>query len=160
MKPVPYLAFAVSLVAALLLQLVELPESVAAARPLWLPLALAFWTLNDPRVPLFTGAMICGLSQDVLLAGTLGQYSLGLVVVVFLVTRIRGLFGLLPLWQATAMLVPVWALYTLLMFWLDGLLQHNADALLRWLPVLSTCLLWPVVYVLLDTLRTLRKTPD
>ena len=148
-----YAGFLGSLVLALILQLIELPNLLAAARPMWLPLLLAYWALREPRISALVPAFIFGLAMDILFGAALGQHALGLVVVVYFVERLRGIFILFPLWQATLALIPAWALYAFLMFWVDGILRHQADTWLRWLPVVSTSLFWPLVYTVMELLR-------
>ena len=147
------LGFFASLLLALLFQLIQLPELLAAARPMWVPLVLAYWALREPRISTLFPAFVAGLMLDVLFGTTLGQHSLGLVLVVYLVERLRSIFILFPLWQATFALIPAWALYSFLMFWVDGATQHRADGWLRWLPVLSTTLFWPLLFSVMETLR-------
>ncbi|SFF47189.1 rod shape-determining protein MreD [Fontimonas thermophila] len=147
------LGFVASLLLALLLQLIRLPELLAAARPLWVPLILAYWALREPRISTLFPAFVTGLLLDVLFGTPLGQHSLGLVLLVYLVERMRSIFILFPLWQATLALIPAWVLFSFLMFWIDGATQHRADAWLRWLPVLSTTLFWPLLFSVMETLR-------
>jgi rod shape-determining protein MreD len=65
-----------------------------------------------------------------------------------------------PLWQSTVALIPAWLLYALLMFWIDGVSQHRADPWLRWMPVLSTTLFWPLAYALLDSVARRRRSDE
>jgi rod shape-determining protein MreD len=160
MRPAPHFTFWISVLLAMILQLWALPESLAAARPLWLPLVLGFWALMEPRVPALTAAFVVGLMLDVLFSTLLGQNALCMIFVVFLIARMRSLFGLFPLWQAMIGLIPVWAIYTLLQFWVDGMAHQSADGWLRWLPVATTTLFWPPVYLLLDGLRSRRRNDD
>lgn len=148
-----YAGFLGSLLCALVLHLVELPSLLAAARPLWMPLVLAYWALREPRVSALVPAFVFGLAMDVLFGTALGQHALGLIMVVYFVERLRGIFVLFPLWQATLALIPAWLLYALLMFWIDGVVRHQADPWLRWLPVVSTSLFWPLVYTLMELVR-------
>ena len=143
-----------SLLLALLLQLVVLPDPLGAARPLWLPLIIAYWALMEPRVPILIVAFICGLVSDVLFSTVLGQHALGLILLAYIVSRMRPIFILFPLWQSTLALAPAWLLYTYLMFWIDASTHHQADIWLRWLPMISTTLFWPMVYVLMELVRT------
>ncbi|MEQ1440201.1 rod shape-determining protein MreD [Fontimonas sp. SYSU GA230001] len=151
------LGFLLSLLVALALQLIRLPDVLAAARPAWVPLMFAYWALREPRLATLFPAFVVGLLMDVLFGTALGQHSLGLVFVVYIVERLRGIFILFPLWQATFALIPAWALYSFLMFWVDGATQHNADPWLRWLPALSTTLFWPLLFSVMEALR---QTPD
>lgn len=148
-----YLGLILSLVLALLLQLVDLPEWLAGARPLWVALVLSYWALREPRISALTAAFVTGLALDVLFGTALGQHALGLVLVVYLVERLRNVFVLFPLPQATLALIPVWLLYCFLMFWIDGATRHEANIWLRWLPVVSTTLFWPLVFSVMELLR-------
>ena len=148
-----YSIFVLSLIAALLMQLVVLPELLGAARPLWLPLIIAYWALVEPRMPILLCAFILGILSDVLFSTVLGQHALGLVLMAYVVSRMRPIFILFPLWQATLALAPAWLLYIYLMFWIDATTHHQADIWLRWLPVLSTTLFWPLVFALMEALR-------
>lgn len=148
-----YAGFLGSLVVGLVLQLIELPNLLAAARPMFVPLLLAYWALREPRVSALVPAFIAGVALDILFGTALGQHALGLIVVVYFVERLRGIFVLFPLWQATLALIPAWVLFAFIMFWVDGIIRHQADTWLRWLPVVSTSLFWPLVYTLMELFR-------
>ncbi|MGH8443965.1 MAG: rod shape-determining protein MreD [Solimonas sp.] len=148
-----WMTFLLSLLAGLLLQLVELPDSLSAARPLWMPLMLAYWALREPQLPSLIPAFLIGLMLDVLYAAPFGQHALGLVVVVFLVVRLRSFFIIFPLWQATLALIPAWVLYCFLMFWIDGATNHRPEIWLRWLPSISTTLFWPLLWSVMELIR-------
>ena len=156
----PFWFFSLSLVVGLLLQLILLPDLLSPARPLWLPLLIAYWALVEPRVPVLVGAFISGITMDVLFNSVLGQHALGLVVLAYIVSRMRPIFILFPLWQATLALAPAWMLYIYLMFWIDLVTHHQADVWLRWLPVVSTTLLWPLVFALMEAMRGHRNDSE
>lgn len=150
------LGFVGSLLLALMLQVVDLPDWAAVARPIWPLLVLGYWALHAPHSPAILAAWLLGLCCDVLLTTPLGQHALGFVVVAFLIRRLGGIYILFPTWQAAFALAPIWALYVFLMFWIDGLHRHAADAALRWLPIISTTLLWPLSTGLIDSFRSRR----
>lgn len=150
------LAFLGSLLLALILQIIQLPDWAALARPVWPLLVLGYWALYTPGAPAIAAAWLLGLSCDVLLNTPLGQHALGLVVVASLIRRLRGVLILFPAWQTAMALAPIWTLYVFLMFWIDGLTRHTADSDLRWLPIVSTTLLWPIIAGLLDSFRASR----
>lgn len=151
MTGTPHARFLLSLLFALLLQLVELPDAVAAARPLWVPLVLVYWAIEEPRVPVLAAAFLIGILLDVLYNTVLGQHAGALVLLVYFMARARGVILLFPLWQSTAALIPAWLGYCLLMMLIDDLTRHRADLWLRWLPALSTTLFWPLVHTVLDS---------
>lgn len=150
MTRTPHGRFWLSLLIALLLQLVDLPNAIAAARPLCLPLVLMWWTLHESRVPTMFAAFVFGIVLDVLYNSVLGQHAAGFVLLVYGMARVRGVFLLFPLWQSTVALVPAWVGYCALMSLLDDVSRHRADVWLRWLPALSTTLFWPLVSTVLE----------
>ena len=151
-RQAPVFAFVVLLIAAIMLQMLTLPNAIAPARPLWVPMLLAYWTYVSPRHASLLLAWVTGLALDVLFSTVLGQHALGLVLVVYAVARMRRLIIMLPFWQTTLALAPIWAGYSFLMFWIDGVRGQQADAWLRWLPVASSTLLWPFLYPVLSSL--------
>ena len=150
--------FLLSLLLALVLQVVGLPDALSPFRPLALPMVLAYWSIYVPELPVLVAAWLLGLCCDVLWDAPLGQYALGLTTVTYAARKLASMLQVYPLWQGTLILVPVWAGYILLMFWIDGLTHHQGDALRRWLPLLSTSLLWPMAAGLLSLLRARRSS--
>lgn len=151
--------FLLSLGFALTMQIIELPDALVFLRPNWPLLVLGYWALYAPQMPSMVAAFVVGLCCDVLFSAPLGQHALVLVLTTALITRLRGLLTALLVWQAALALAPVWVLYSFLMFWIDGLTHHSAEPLLRWLPVLSTTLVWPLFAGLLSGLQ-LRRSRD
>lgn len=134
-----------SLILALILQLLPMPELIAPLRPAWPALVLGFWAYSAPRVSLLLCAWVTGLCMDVLFGAPLGQHALALAVSCFLLIKLSGLARVLRLWQVALALLPAWISYAFLLFWMDGTTGHGADPLERWLPVVTTAILWPLL---------------
>lgn len=157
MTALPYFKFTLSVLLGLWLSLTAMPGSSAIARPLWLPMLLVYWSLREPRLPSVALAFGLGLLTDVLMSAPLGQYGLGYLLLVAISHRLRTLVALLPAWQVMLLLIPLWALHTVLMFWIDGLNRHSSEPSYRWWPVLSTALAWPLLCGLMDHWRQRRR---
>ena len=149
----PRILIAASLAVALVLQLVELPYALAVLRPMLVPLVLVYWVMVVPQPTGLLTAWITGLLLDVLLGSVLGQHALGLTVLVFITLQVRGILSLYPIWQEALALTPIFALYTFLMFWIDGATGHRADPWLQWLPLATTGPCWPLVFGALNSLQ-------
>ncbi len=145
--------FVVSVLVALCLQFLPLSHSLSLARPLWLAMTLGYWALYGPNVAVISAALLMGLASDTLYNAPLGQHVMGLTLLAYTLVRLRSVLGLYPIWQVTLLLLPVWALYALLMFLLDGMAKHPSDALGRLLPVAASGLCWPLLMLTLDALR-------
>ena len=151
MDRAPRLLIIASLAVALVLQLIELPYVLAVLRPMFVPLVLVYWVMVVPQPTGLVTAWIAGLLLDVLLGTVLGQHALGLTLMVFVTLQVRGILSLYPIWQEALALVPIWMLYSFLMFWIDGATGHRADPWLQWLPIVTTGLCWPLVFAAMNS---------
>lgn len=146
-----------SLFAALLLGLLPLPPGLQPFRPYWLALVLAFWVLEEEELAGLGLAFAVGVVADIAYGGLLGEQSLRLVVMSFILQRFRTQLRFFPLPQQALAI--------------GGLLLNDRviDAGLRlalgepqlpwtywWSPLLGL-LLWVPMCVLLDALRRERR---
>jgi rod shape-determining protein MreD len=82
----------------------------------------------------------------------LGQHALGFLVVGYLTHKLQLRMRMFPIVQQAVIVMLLLGLYHFLMFWIDGLTGHGFTGWVRWLPVLSGALLWPLVVALGDSL--------
>ena len=146
-----------SLVVALLLGRLPLPALLEPLRPYGLALVLAYWVSEAPERVGVGIAFASGVVADLLYGGVLGEQALRLVILAFILQRFRNQLRFFP--------VPQQALA------IGGLLVNDCvvDAALHlalgipqlpwsyWLAPLVGMLLWPPLFVLLDSLRLRRK---
>jgi rod shape-determining protein MreD len=143
-----------SLLAALILSHMRLPEFLAAARPALVLLVAVYWTQFLPTAFGLVTALILGLILDILTGSLLGQHAFAFVLVCFVVAKLRDSMRMFPLWQQGLVLIPLLAIYEFILFWLDGISGRQADTMWRWLPVISTALCWPLLCSLLLPFRS------
>ena len=148
----------VSLLLALLLGLVPLPETLQPFRPYWLALVLAYWLLEAPdRVG--PGVAFCvGLVADVAFGSLIGEQALRLVVLAFILDRFRARLRFFPLSQQ--------ALTIAVLLLNDRVINAVVHVVVgvpqlpwqHWLSPLIGMLLWAPLHLLLDTLRLRRRS--
>lgn len=144
---------ALTIVLAVMLTLLKLPDTLAVVRPAFVLLVLAYWTQAAPgRFGLFIGWGM-GLVLDVASAGVIGQHALAMVVSIYVLMRMRGVLRMAPMWQQCLLLVVVVVLYEFILFWMDGVHGRSADPWYRWVPVLTTPLFWPLLHLLVQSLQ-------
>lgn len=142
-----------TLVAALVLTALPLPEAVAAYRPEWVPLVLIFWSLLAPeRFGLLT-AFWMGLVLDTLSGALLGQHALALVIVVYLTIRFHLRIRVFPVWQLSVTVVLLLAIYEFVLFWVDGVAGRTVPIVDRWAPLVASAVVWPMILAYLDRYR-------
>ncbi len=136
-----------SVVIALVLSVVPLPESVAAFRPDWVAVMLLYWSLIEPRRYGLLSAFWIGLVLDTLSGTLLGQHSLALLVIVYLSQRFYLRIRTFPASQVAMLVIALLALYEFILFWIDGVAGNQVPLIERWGPVVTGGLLWLLVLV-------------
>lgn len=147
----------VSLLLAILLGLLPLPAVLQPFRPYWVALVLAYWLLEDEDRAGLGLAFLVGVAADMAYGGLLGEQSLRLVVMAFILQRFRAQLRFFPMPQQVVAI--------------GGLLFNDRviSAGLRlalgepqlpwtywWAPVVGM-LLWAPLFVLLDSMRRERR---
>jgi len=142
-----------TIVVALMLTMMPLPDSMSAFRPDWVALIILFWALNVPRSYGVGAAFIAGIFVDVAQATLLGQYALALVVITYITVKSHLLIRVYPLLQLTATIFALLALYQFLLFWINGVAGVEAPAVSYWGPVITGTLIWPLLYSFMSSVK-------
>ncbi|HHI93434.1 MAG TPA: rod shape-determining protein MreD [Gammaproteobacteria bacterium] len=140
-------------VAALLLQMLPLPDWAQTLRPDWVALVLIYWCIALPeRVGVGVG-WIAGLMLDVAHGTLLGQNALALAIVAYLALRLHQRIRLFPMWQQAVSVLLLVALHLMLVLWIKGATGQSAETWAYWLPALTSMLVWPLLFIVLRGLR-------
>ena len=148
-----HLPFIMSIVAALMLTMMPLPESVRAFRPDWVALTLIFWAMSAPRSYSVGIAWMIGILVDVAQGTLLGQHALALCVIIYVTIKFHLLMRMFPLGQLAATVFALLALYQFLLFWINGVAGVASPGVTYWGPVLTGALIWPFLYTLMQGWR-------
>ena len=143
----------VTIIVALMLTMMPLPDSISAFRPDWVALIMIFWAMSIPRSYSVGAAWIVGIFVDVTQGTLLGQYALALCAVTYITVKFHLLMRVFPLLQLTATIFALLALYQFLLFWINGVAGVNAPAVSYWGPVLTGALIWPRRYTCMSGVR-------
>jgi len=147
----------VSLLIALLLGLLPLPDMLQPLRPYWIALVLAYWVMEAPERAGLGIAFASGLVADLVYGGVLGEQALRLVILTFILQRFRARIRFFPMSQQ---ILAIGGL--LLNDRIIGAVVHllvGAPTLpwaYWWAPLLGMGL-WPLLFVLLDAVRYGRR---
>lgn len=143
----------ITVLIALMLSVMPLPEWAEPFRPDWVALTLVYWAMMMPRTWSVGSAWIIGLVLDVAQGTILGQHALALCLIVFMTVRFHLLMRVFPMQQLAATVFALLALYQFILFWINGVAGINVAAVSYWGPVLSGTFFWPFVLVLLRGMR-------
>jgi rod shape-determining protein MreD len=143
------IAIVVTLVIAMLLMLVPLPEFARYFRPEWVVMTLIYWAMALPqRVSIGVG-WISGLLMDAMMGGTLGVMAFSYALAVYLIARFHLQLRQYPLWQQALTIFTVVAL----VHGVAMLMARPEMQWILWMPVVSSTLMWPVMYAVLRKIR-------
>jgi rod shape-determining protein MreD len=148
-----YWALPLSLLGALLLGLIPLPGLLQPLRPYWLALVLAYWLIEDPdRVGL--GMAFCiGLIADLVYGTVFGEQALRLVVMAFILQRFRARLRFFPMSQQALAIGGLLLNDRIVAAVIHFVLGDPPLPREFWLAPLPGMLLWPLVFVGLDSMR-------
>lgn len=136
-----------SLIGALVLAVVRLPEPIAAFRPDWVAVVLLYWSLVAPRRYGLFSAFGLGIALDTLTGSLFGQHSLALLVIVYLSQRLYLQIRTFPASQVAILVIALLALYELVLLLVDGFAGRQVPFVERWGPVVTGGALWLVILV-------------
>lgn len=144
---------ALTLLAALMLTILPLPQWADPYRPEWAALVIVYWCMALPQRVGVTIAWFTGLLLDVLKGALLGQHALALTVIAYVALNLHQRIRVFPLWQQSLAVLMLLALYQLLVLWFDGITGQPPKTWSYWMPSLAGMVLWPWLFIILRDLR-------
>jgi len=146
-------AIPVTLLAAIVLTLMPLPDWAVAWRPAWTVMVLIYWCMAVPDRVGIGAAWVIGLVLDALEGSLLGQHAAGFAIIAYLtVTNHRRLRAFSWFQQSLCVGLLV-ATNALLKSWVQGIMGLTPNYAIHWLPVISTMVFWPWLYLVLRDMR-------
>lgn len=147
------LVIALSLLAALVLELLPLPAGLASWQPPWLLIAVLFWTLHRPATLGMTLAWVIGLILDVALGTSLGAHALLFTLATVLTLVAQRMLLALSMIQQALWVAGLTLLQQIVLLWMEGPKPMDGQTLLYLAPALSALLAWPLANLLLMDAR-------
>lgn len=143
----------VSVILALLLGLLPLPDALLPLRPYWLALVVAYWLIEAPDRLGLGFAFIVGLVADLTFGSLLGEQALRLVVMGFILQRFRARLRFFPLAQQALAIGGLLLNDRIVTAAIHVALGVPLLPRAFWLAPLAGMLLWPPMFLVLDALR-------
>ncbi|TCB74255.1 rod shape-determining protein MreD [Acinetobacter sp. ANC 4177] len=149
----PLFAIIISVIMASALMVYPLSYELSGWRPLFMLMITLFWVLCQPTWCGVWFAFGTGLFVDLLVDAPLGMNALSFVLITFIarfLTRERRILTFSNLWVISAIAI----LAHLFFIWIAQVMSGVHFSFARhWQPLLSSVLVWPVIYYLLKKWR-------
>jgi rod shape-determining protein MreD len=146
-----------TIMAAVLLSLLPLPEVLLPFKPYWVAMVVIYWSLETRGIISLGLAFLIGLVLDVLSGSLMGLHALSLVVMVFLVQRFRSRLRFFPPWQQAFSVLGLLVNDRIILIWITVLLGESLPTWKYWLPPLVGMALWPWLFLFLDRIRARKR---
>ncbi|MCP4979071.1 MAG: rod shape-determining protein MreD [Gammaproteobacteria bacterium] len=156
MSQFKYLVIYLSLLVALVLMILPLPDWVQIYRPNWIALTLIYWSMALPKHVGLWFAFITGIILDTSLGTLLGQHTLALVIIIFINQNFYQRIRVLALAQQAIYILVLLLIDQVVVAWVEGILGRPTPLLAFFGAPFIGMLIWPWVFVVLRDIR--RKT--
>ena len=147
----------VSLLLALLLGLVPLPEWLQPLRPYWVALVLAYWVLEEPEKMGLGAAFLLGLVADLSFGGLIGEQAMRLTIMAFILDRFRARMRFFPLSQQALAIGGLLLNDRVVSAVIHLVLGEPQQPWGYWWAPLLGMLLWAPLHFALDAMRLRRR---
>jgi rod shape-determining protein MreD len=139
-----------SVLFAMVLMLVPLPDSLLFFRPELVMMTLIYWAMALPKRVGIGFAWCMGFVMDVLTGGALGVLAFAYAFVIYVILRLHLQLRQYPLWQQALSIMSLVLAVNLISFSMSSRLL---DISLIY-PAITSTLIWPFIYA---TLRNIRR---
>nr|WP_299240343.1 rod shape-determining protein MreD [uncultured Halomonas sp.] len=153
-RPLPALLLIwFTLLLALCLQVMPLPDAWLVWRPEWLGMMLIYWCIAAPmRVGIFHG-FVLGLLLDLIEGSPLGQNALVMSLLAYLALLVHQRMRAYSLAQQSILILVLLGIAQLIEQWLRTMFGPFSINLAFLLSALIGAVLWPWLYTMLQALR-------
>lgn len=153
MSQLKYLVIYLSLLAALVLMILPLPDWAQIYRPNWIALTLIYWSMALPKRVGLWYAFFTGIILDTSLGTLLGQHTLPLILITYINLNFYLRIRVLALAQQTIYIFALLLIDQVIVAWVEGILGRPTPVLTFLGAPFIGMLIWPWVFVVLRDIR-------
>jgi rod shape-determining protein MreD len=153
MSQIKYLVIYLSLLVALVLMILPLPDWAQIYRPNWMALVLIYWSMALPKRVGLWFAFFSGIILDTSLGTLLGQHTLSLVLIIAININFYQRIRVLALAQQAIYVFVLLLINQAVVAWVEGFLGRSTPLLAFFGAPFIGMLIWPWVFVVLRDIR-------
>ncbi len=137
-----------SVLIALILQVLPLPEWLSIVRPSFIGLVIIYWSIFAPHAGGIFAAWIAGIALDVFKGEVLGQNALAMALVAYIAMSLHQRLRNQTLIQQSLFVFAVLTLNELVVWGIEGWSGNGVSSAWRWLQPVIGAMLWPFITML------------
>ncbi len=133
---------------ALILQVLPLPDWLSAVRPSFIAVVVIYWGIFAPHAGGIFAPWLAGLALDVFKGDVLGQNALAIALVAYIAMSLHQRLRNQTLIQQSLFVFAVLTLNEFVVWGIEGWSGHAVSSPWRWIQPMIGAMLWPFVALL------------
>jgi rod shape-determining protein MreD len=133
---------------ALILQVLPLPDWLSAVRPSFIAVVVIYWGIYAPHAGGIFAPWLAGLALDVFKGDVLGQNALAIALVAYIAMSLHQRLRNQTLIQQSLFVFAVLTLNEFVVWGIEGWSGHAVSSPWRWIQPMIGAMLWPFVALL------------
>jgi len=130
---------------ALILQVLPLPEWLSVVRPSFVALVVVYWGIYAPHAGGIFAPWLAGVALDVFKGDVLGQNALAIVLVAYIAASLHQRLRNQTLIQQSLFVFAMLTLNEAVVWVIEGWTAHPVSSPWRWIQPMIGAMLWPFV---------------
>jgi rod shape-determining protein MreD len=144
----PRWAVFLTVLIALVLQVVPLPEWLSPVRPSFIGLVVIYWSIFAPHAGGIFAPWLAGLALDVFMGAVLAQNALAMALVAYITMSMHQRLRNQTLVQQSLFVFAVLTLNEFVVWGIEGWTNHAGSSAWRWIQPMIGAMLWPFIAML------------
>jgi rod shape-determining protein MreD len=144
----PRLAVTLTVLIALIAQVLPLPDWLSIVRPSFIALVIVYWSIYAPHAGGIFAAWLAGIALDVFKGEVLGQNALAISLVAYIAMSLHQRLRNQTLVQQSLFVFAVLTLNEFVVWGIEGWSGHSVSTPWRWIQPMIGAMLWPFVALL------------
>jgi len=145
-----YFSVFISFLIAALLVSIPLPTKLYWFWPQWIVLIMIFWVLYLPNNIGLKTAFVIGLVLDGLSGSMLGEHSLALIMITYLLLKFNNKIIFSKISGQSIIIFALIFLYQGILYWVHGIMKSFPLTSSYWISSITSALVWPYIVMLLQ----------
>jgi rod shape-determining protein MreD len=150
----PRWAVTLTLLLALIAQVIPLPNWLELVRPSFIALVIVYWSVFAPHAGGIFAAWVAGLALDVFMGEVLAQNALAIALVAYIAMSLHQRLRNQTLIQQSLFVFAVLTLNEFVVWGIEGWSGHAVATPWRWIQPMIGAMLWPFIAMLVGRTHT------
>lgn len=149
-----FFMIAATLLLAMVLRIMPLPQWAIIFRPDWVALVCLYWVITVPEKFGMLSVWIVGIVMDALNGTLIGEHALALVGMSYVAYKFHQQLRMLTIWQQMLTIFILVGFYQAMIFILQGFVGQMPLFKWFWFSTIMSAVFWPWIVVVLAKTKT------